>query len=209
MTGNNIYAYGVIEKEDVQFESDGVEGGTRIYTVDYRTLSAVVSDVDTVEPERTDENVEAHDAVLQRLLELDGGRTVIPMQYGMAFKDAATLKNVLRGSLPAFRRALRNVDGTVELGLKLLTEEGASVDEEVIREDVSNRLDDLSEAVVENDLFSDRLVLNRSYLVDRDQREAFDAAVTEIEDAYDELLVQYTGPWAPYNFVDIHVGANR
>ena len=205
-----LYAYGVIEKEPLEFETEGVEGATEAFTVDYQTLSAVVTEIDTLEPEQTDENSRAHDEVLQQVLQYDGGRTVVPMRFGMAFKDARTLKGVLRGARPAFTRALREVDDAVELGVKLVREEDADVDEEAIREDVGARLDEIAQSSVENDLFSDRLVFNRSFLVDRDDREAFDEAVGEIEDEYeDELLVQYTGPWAPYNFVDIEIGAQR
>lgn len=204
-----LYAYGVIEREDVEFETDGVNGAERAYTVGYQTLSALVTDIDTVEPEQSDENTRAHDEVLQQLLQYDGGRTVVPMQYGMAFKNARTLKSVLREARPAFTRALREVENDVELGLKVLTEEDAEVDEEAIREEVTERFDERAISVTSDDLFSDRLIVNRSFLIDRDERDTFDRAVGEFEDDHEELLVQYTGPWAPYNFVDIEIGAQR
>ncbi|MFC7006978.1 GvpL/GvpF family gas vesicle protein [Halalkalicoccus salilacus] len=209
MADTALYAYGVIEREDIEFDVEGVNGADHAYTVGYQTLSALVTDIDTVEPEQSDENTRAHDEVLQQLLEYDGGRTVVPMQYGMAFKNARTLKSVLREARPAFTRALREVEGNVELGLKVLTEEDADVDEEAIREEVTERFDDRANSVTSDDLFSDRLLVNRSFLVEREDREAFDRAVGEFEDDHDELLVQYTGPWAPYNFVDIEIGAKQ
>lgn len=209
MADTALYAYGVIEREDIEFDVKGVNGADHAYTVGYQTLSALVTDIDTVEPEQSDENTRAHDEVLQQLLEYDGGRTVVPMQYGMAFKNARTLKSVLREARPAFTRALREVEGNVELGLKVLTEEDADVDEEAIREEVTDRFDDRANSVTSDDLFSDRLIVNRSFLVEREDREAFDRAVGEFEDDHDELLVQYTGPWAPYNFVDIEIGAKQ
>ncbi len=209
MADTALYAYGVIEQEDIELDTEGVNGADRAYTVDHRTLSALVTEVDTVEPEQTDENTRAHDEVLQQLLEYDGGRTVVPMQYGMAFKNARTLKSVLREARPAFRRTLNDIEGTVELGLKVLTEEDATVDGESIRGEVAERFDDISLGTADDDLFSDRLVVNRSYLVDRKDRDAFDEAVGEFEDDHPELLVQYTGPWAPYNFVDIEIGTQR
>lgn len=209
MAEDALYAYGVIDREDLELETEGVKGADRAYTVSHQTLSALVSEIDTVEPEQSDENTRAHDKVLQELLQYDGGRTVVPMRYGMAFKNARTLKSVLREARPAFTRALREVEGKVELGLKVLTEEDAEIDEEAIREEVSDRFDERAVSVSEGDLFSDRLVVNRSYLVDREDREEFDRAVGEFEDEHDDLLVQYTGPWAPYNFVDIEIGAQR
>ncbi len=51
-------------------------------------------------------------------------------------------------------------------------------------------------------------MLNRSYLVDREDREAFDEAIARLEDE-DDLVVRYTGPFAPYSFVDVTIGAQR
>lgn len=209
MTDDALYVYGVIENEDLDIGIDGVNGAERAYTVGYQSLSAVVSDIDTVEPERSDENVKRHDEVLQTILEYDGGRTIVPMSFGMGFKNERTLKNVLRNARPVFSRTLREIDGMVELGLKALTEEDADVDPEEIAAEADERFDRISVNVVENELFSDRLVINRSYLVERDDREAFNEAVGEFEDDHEELLVQYTGPWAPYNFVDIEITAQR
>ncbi|WP_101296552.1 GvpL/GvpF family gas vesicle protein [Halegenticoccus soli] len=205
---SNLYTYGVIEKESIELDERGVDGGTPIRTVDYRTLSAVVSDIDTMEPERTDENARAHDEVLREVLLYDGGRTIVPMQFGMTFKSGRTLKSVLRGGRRAFRQALNDVDGMIELGVKLVADEGADLDREAIREDVGGRLAEVSARETDDDLYSDRLVLNRAYLVERDGEEAFGDAVEAIREDYGETLrVQYNGPWAPYNFVDIEIGA--
>jgi hypothetical protein len=128
----------------------------------------------------------------------------------MVFKNARSLKGVLRGARPAFTRALRNVEGQYELGVKLVATEDASVDREAVREDASERLGAIANEEARNELFSDRLVFNRSYLVDRDDRDRFDETIDEIEAKYDDqLLVRYTGPWAPYSFVDIEIGAER
>lgn len=208
--GGNVYTYGVIDQEDLELKTEGVSGTEQIYTVDYRGLSAVVSDIDTTDPERTDENVEAHNGVLQEILEYDGGRTVVPMSFGMAFKNTRTLKGVLRGARRVLRSTLNDIDGTIELGVKVIKSGDETIPREKVRTDVTDRLSELSINETENDLFSDRLIINRSYLVARERREEFDAAVDDIEMGYDDALtVQYTGPWAPYNFVDIHIGAEQ
>ncbi|TSD14761.1 protein gvpF [Haloglomus irregulare] len=205
----NLYTYGIIEKEDFELDVEGVAGADRIYTVDYKNFSTVVSDIDTTEPDRTDERVEAHNTVLQHVLEYDGGRTVVPMSFGMAFKSERTLKHVLRGARRALRSTLNNIEGTVELGVKILTPADGAAPQEGIQATVTDRLAELSINETENDLFTDRLIVNKSYLVDRDQRDVFDAAIDEIGAEYDELIINYTGPWPPYNFVDIHIGAEQ
>ncbi|WP_273836797.1 GvpL/GvpF family gas vesicle protein [Halococcus sp. PRR34] len=209
MASTHLYTYGITD-DGVEFETEGVGDATRVYTVEHGSLAAIVSDSETMEPDRSDENLRAHDDVLQELLYRDGGRTVVPMQFGMVFKNARALKGVLRGGRRAFRKALNDVEGHVELGLKILADEGATVDREAIVAAVQERLDPVSDGEAENGLFSDRLVLNRSYLVERDDRAAFDEAVDAIIDEYGETFtVQYTGPWAPYSFVDIEIGAKR
>jgi len=210
MTGDKLYAYGVIEadEEGVPVGVDGVGGATEFSTVEHRDLAAVVSPIDTTDPEATDEAVGTHDEVLREVMERDGGRGVVPMSFGMAFETERALQNVLRGARPAFRRALDEVGESVEMGLKILRDPGVSVDEDAVRETVEGRLEPLYEGSVENGLFSDRLVVNRSYLVDADRRGAFDEAVDDlVEELPDGLAVHYTGPWAPYSFVDINVGA--
>jgi hypothetical protein len=206
MSSQNLYTYGVVADETFELDVEGVDGGTPIRTVEYRSLSAVVSDIDTLEPERTDENVRAHDEVLREVIESGDGRTVVPMQFGMVFKSGRTLKSVLRSGRRAFRKALNDVDGMVELGVKVVVDEGATVEETALQ-DIVARLADAAEREVENDLFSDRLVLNRSYLVAYDEQEQLSEAVQAIRDDYEELTVNYSGPWAPYNFVDIEIGA--
>ncbi len=206
---SNRYVYGVVEKNDFEFDADAVGDADRVYTVDYRTLSAVVSDIETTDPDRTDEDSKAHDEILRQVLERDDVDGVVPMQFGMAFKDNRALKSVLRGARRAFTKALNEVDGHAELGVKLVADEDADLSREEIRDDVGDRLSALAESETDDDLFSDRLVLNRSYLVPTDDREAFDEVVADVREEYDDLTVQYTGPWAPYNFVDIHVGAQR
>ena len=209
-TGDNLYVYGVLEDEEFGAEMSGVAGADRVRTVTFRNLGAVVSDIDTTDPEVSDEDAQAHDDVLRAVLEDDREPTVVPMQYGMAFESARTLKNVLRGARPAFRKALRDVEGTLEFGIKVVNEEDADINPETARETVEDHLGGLYEERAENDLFSDRLLVNDAYLVARENREEFDAAVNALRKELEETaMVQYTGPWAPYNFVDIDIGAQR
>ncbi|WP_181692581.1 gas vesicle protein GvpF [Natronomonas sp. LN261] len=206
---NKLYTYGIVEQEGLELDVEGVGGAESIYTVDYRALSAVVSDIDTTDPERTDDAVEAHNDVLQRVLEYDGGRTIVPMSFGMAFKNGRTLKGVLRGAQRALRSTLNDIDSTVELGVKVIDSGEDETAEEIAQAGMTDRLSEASINETENDLFSDRLIVNKSYLVDREHRDEFDAAIDTIRSAHDDVTVQYTGPWPPYNFVDIHIGTDQ
>jgi Gas vesicle synthesis protein GvpL/GvpF. len=204
---SNLYVYGITEQTAIEMAVDGVYGASTLQTVDYKSLSALTCPIDTTEPERTDEAVAAHDDVLRTVIERDDVQTVVPMGFGMAFKNARTLKGVMRGARRAFRKAFNDVEGCVELGLKVVDPADGSADPGALRTTLDAELDPLSVGQTDDDLFSDRLVANRSYLVEQADRDAFDDAVETVEATHEAMLVNYTGPWAPYNFVDIRVGA--
>ena len=209
MGSEKRYVYGIIENEPLTLDVDGVDGADSVYTVDYQKHAALVSDIDTMDPEQNDDNVSAHDDVLRTVMTHGDGRTVVPMQFGMVFESNRALKNVLRSGRLAFTRALRKVDGKVELGVKVIEPEDGGVDRAKVRESAEAELGPLSVNVVEGDQFSDRLVLNQSYLVEESDQAAFDDAVDRVREADENAKVQYSGPWAPYNFVDIEIGVEQ
>lgn len=207
MADDRLYAYGIIESDAVEVSTTGVDGATEIRTVDHRRHAAVVSPVDDLEVEETDENARAHDDVLRAVMTGGGGRAVVPMRFGMVFDSAASLKNVLRNSRAELTGAIRKSRGREEVGVKVLAPEDGIANDEAVQQHVEERLEAHAVEVAPGDLFSDHLLSNRSYLVDRDAREAFDDTVDEVREEYDGLRIHYSGPWAPYNFVDFQVAA--
>jgi hypothetical protein len=55
----------------------------------------------------------------------------------------------------------------------------------------------------------DKMILNAAFLVSRQKESEFDARVKEIGQRYDKLNFKYTGPWPPYNFVNIRLKLER
>lgn len=55
----------------------------------------------------------------------------------------------------------------------------------------------------------DRMIMNAAFLVRRDKEVDFDAIVKSIGAKYDKLTFKYTGPWPPYNFVNIRLKLER
>jgi hypothetical protein len=55
----------------------------------------------------------------------------------------------------------------------------------------------------------DRMIMNAAFLVLRDREVDFDAIVKEIGARHDKLTFKYTGPWPPYNFVNIRLKLER
>jgi hypothetical protein len=60
-----------------------------------------------------------------------------------------------------------------------------------------------------NKPIGDKMIMNAAFLVSRDHEAAFDAKVKEIGARYDKLTFKYTGPWPPYNFVNIRLKLER
>jgi hypothetical protein len=55
----------------------------------------------------------------------------------------------------------------------------------------------------------DKMIMNAAFLVRRDKEPDFDAAVKGIGAKYEHLTFKYTGPWPPYNFVNIRLKLER
>ena len=60
-----------------------------------------------------------------------------------------------------------------------------------------------------NKPIGDKMILNAAFLVARDREPDFDAKVKEIDARYENLILKYTGPWPPYNFVNIRLKLER
>jgi hypothetical protein len=75
--------------------------------------------------------------------------------------------------------------------------------------EIFHRLRDVSVASRSNKPIGDRMIMNAAFLVSRDAEQAFDARVKDIGQRYDKLTFKYTGPWPPYNFVNIRLKLER
>jgi hypothetical protein len=73
-------------------------------------------------------------------------------------------------------------------------------------EDLLEALKPFSLACKENRIYGDMNLVNAAFLVDREQERAFDRKMQELEELYGERKkLKYTGPVAPYNFVEVVV----
>lgn len=203
------YVYGIVRHEDLELTVDAVGDADQVYTLDVGPFAVVASNIDTREPDQSDENSRGHDEVLRAVMEHGDGRTVVPMRFGMVFEHDRAIENVVRGSREPIESAFDEIDGAVELGVKVVTPQDGVADPETAIADVVEELGQHARSAADGDLFSDRLLLNRSFLVDHEDRPAFDDAVDRVEEAHPDLTIQYTGPWAPYHFVDIQVGVDQ
>ena len=69
---------------------------------------------------------------------------------------------------------------------------------------VHEELKRVSVASRSNKVIGDRMIMNAAFLVNRTAEKPFDDAVKDLSRRYEHLLAfKYTGPWPPYNFVNI------
>ena len=68
----------------------------------------------------------------------------------------------------------------------------------------------VSVASRDNKPIGDKMIMNAAFLIERQREGEFDAAVNGIAKKYgDRLNFKYTGPWPPYNFVNIRLKLER
>lgn len=76
--------------------------------------------------------------------------------------------------------------------------------------DIHESLKPVAVASRSNKPIGDRMIMNAAYLVDRSRESEFDEAVKELSRKYESILsFKYTGPWPPYNFVNIKLRLER
>src|SRR6266404_131204 len=74
---------------------------------------------------------------------------------------------------------------------------------------IMDELRDVSVASRWNKPIGDKMILNAAFLVSRDKESVSDTKVKEIGARHSKLNFRYTGPWPPYNFVNIRLKLER
>jgi len=179
-----------------------------VYVIPYRDVAAVVSDSHIRDYELTEDNVKRHGEVLSQIMEK---HTVVPVEFGTTIKNEKILRSLIAEVYNPVKECLRLVDDKVELGVKALVRNDAFFDDHIRRKeclsDMLTSLNTVARQTVTGDLFSERLILNASFLVDKEDIDAFSEKVTELQQKYPMLKLLYSGPWPPYNFIYIKIGA--
>lgn len=202
------YFYCVIPfSKEKSFGNIGVND-SEVYTIPYRDVAAIVSDSPMKDYEMTEDNTRRHETVLRQVMK---EHTVAPVEFGTTIKNERILKHLLRKAYNPTRECLKLVYNMVELGIKAILNEGIMfADHKKRKECISDILESLNpraKQAITGDLFSDRLLLNASYLVNKEDINTFSNEVTSLQEKYPMLKLLYSGPWAPYNFVYIKIGA--
>jgi hypothetical protein len=91
-----------------------------------------------------------------------------------------------------------------------LVEQAMSAKSEGYVQEIYDHLRSCAIASRHNRTIGDKMILNAAFLVERDSAAAFDQRVHEIAERYEGgLRFNYSGPWPPYNFVNIRLKLER
>lgn len=128
-------------------------------------------------------------------------RDVMVREIEKEDEDVRRLKNEILGAKGSTYFARVQYGRLVESALGALSERYVS--------EIFARLRDVSVASRANKPIGDRMIMNAAFLVARSQEAAFDRRVKELGARFDKLTFRYTGPWPPYNFVNIRLKLER
>ncbi len=247
--GRGRYVYCIIRAHSLlRFGAIGMDDQwPDVYTINFRDMAAVVSDVPISPLDSTRENVLAHERVNETVMR---DHTVIPMSFGTIFKTRDDILELLRSAYDAFADVLNKMQDKLEFGLKVVWDRDEIIrtieqeDEDIhrLKREISSqkgstyfarvqfgrlieaalqarsdryvteflqRLRSVSVASRVNKAIGDKMIMNAAFLVQRDQEQDFDRRIKEIASQYDKLTFKYTGPWPPYNFVNIRLKLER
>jgi len=197
----------ILCSEKTSFDNIGMNN-SEVYTIPYRDVAAVVSDSPMKDYELTEDNAKRHEKVVRQVMQ---DHAVVPAEFGTLIKNEKILRRLLSKAYEPTRECLKLLDNKVELGVK------AVINEHTVFADAKQRKDCTSDILkslkakakqaATCDLFSNRLILNASFLVNKDDINTFSDEVARLQKKYPLIKFLYSGPWAPYNFVYIKIGA--
>jgi hypothetical protein len=128
-------------------------------------------------------------------------RDVMIRQIEDEDEDIRRLKNELSAVPGSTYFARMQYGRQIDAALQVRSEQSVA--------DIFAQLRDVSVAARANKPIGDKMIMNAAFLVSRDKETAFDAKVKEVAALYEKLNFRYTGPWPPYNFVNIRLKLER
>jgi hypothetical protein len=246
---NPVYVYGLLRDRDalgpVADLGEGVAGNA-VAVLPAGPLTALISPIAPGQVAQTRRNMIAHTSVLERAI----ARTdILPVRFGTVAPDSAALVTCVAANAAGFLKALGEIGGHVELGIKASWRDGVVFSEIVaadaelcrLRDRLRSRpssetyyervelgrrveaaligrraretaeiiaeLSPLAEKEAELRTLDEDMILNRAFLVRRENEAAFDERIQAVaERCADRVNFRYVGPVPPYNFVSLQVG---
>jgi len=197
-----LYVYGIINNQSIKLDVKGLEDKP-IEKINFKDIYALTSRYPNLHPTLKEEETLQYADILKKIAEKT---TIIPLSFGTVFKDQEILEKVLSKSYLAVKNTLRLIENKIELGVKVIKNQADGLPEELeLTQEILEPLNKLSIKSVKGDNFSDRLLLNYAFLVEKNKFSQFSEEIANLEKEYQDLKFVYTGPWPPYSFVNIKI----
>ena len=114
--GLYLYLYGIIPNDgEPLWNLKGIRGAAAIYTIPQDGLSAVVSKANSEMFETTQDDLLAHNRVLEEVMKT---HAVLPLRLGTMAKSEAEVKAFLQKAYRPLRDALGQIEGKVEFDVE-------------------------------------------------------------------------------------------
>ena len=198
-----IYLYGIINKKDSKLKINGLKNNP-INKINFKDITALTSSYPILNPALNDEEAVEHANILR---EIAKKATVVPTSFGTVFENNEILETVLSSSYLAIKQTLALIEGKIELGVKVIKNQLGEVPDGAALE-ILESLNKLSVKSAKGSNFSDRLLLNHSFLVEKNKFSKFSNEIAKLEEKHKDLKFVYTGPWPPYSFVNIKISGS-
>jgi len=189
-------------------EVPGATGGTKL--VSYRDVAAVVSDQKSFALEDVDSaRIEDHRAIIDALFHTS---PVLPAPVGVVFRSADALTRWMELHYVSLTGALEFLEDRAAARVHISSPGGNS--SRATDADVANAANEAVRALRRSAVMAIPLAFDASsgrvssaaFLVERDHWKDFLRAVAEQHEAHHALKFDVTGPWAPYDFVQMQFG---
>lgn len=198
-TEKYLYVYCITDK-NFKIDMKGLRNDL-IKKIEFNDVAILVSDYPTLRPAVEEKEAIHHAKILNKISEKT---TIVPMSFGTVFKNEEILEAVLSKCYRTVKETLRVMEGKIELGIKVVKPEPEHKYNGEAKE-ILDSLNRLSINSVKGDLFSEKLLLNYSFLVEKDKFSKFSKRIHDLEKKHKDLKFIYTGPWPPYSFVNIKI----
>jgi hypothetical protein len=127
------YIYGIIATNDVpSFGAMGIGGdGDTITTISAEGVAAVVSTASMDHYVISRKNLIAHTTVIEKVME---SYTILPMRFCTIAETADEIKDFLKTNASALKDKIKDLDGKIEIDIKIMWKEMKNIYEEIGRE---------------------------------------------------------------------------
>lgn len=130
--GSGKYLYCLIEThKDIGYISRGVEGSYPVYTVRYKDIAVVSSDVDKDVIKVTAEDCLLHEKVLTEVMK---DNTVLPFEFGTVSPGKDAVINLLKDNYPKIKKSIRYLKDKLEVNVRAMWTNMNNIFNEIVSE---------------------------------------------------------------------------